>query len=201
MALPAPRASEILTPLDTELGNLLGKIKYASTAVAVLSYNRVDLAIEPNFFGIVVPAREKSGIIAISFPSVKFRGRAPEHTVVIRIFLGGALAPDLLEKSDSELLRIAREEVGRLLEVTRAPTFEKIVRWEESMPQYRVGHALEVLRTEEVASRHPGLALAGNAYHGVGLPDSIHSGEQAADSLLARGVGDSNVALGLQERT
>jgi len=188
MALPAPRASETLNALDRELATGLGEIEYASTAVAVLAYRRADLELNPEFFGIVVPARERRGIIAISFPSVKFAGRAPDEIVTLRIFLGGALAPDVYAKDDEELLALARDEAGRLLGARQAPTFARLQRHPESMPQYHAGHALKVLRIEERAGRHAGLALAGNAYHGVGLPDSIHSGEQAADSLLAAGV-------------
>lgn len=188
VALPAPRAAEILGHQDEALAGKLAEIEYASSAVAALVYRRADLGVKPDFFGIVVPAREKLGIVAISLQSVKFAGRAPGDLVTLRVFLGGALAPEVLQESDEELCARARKAVGNLLGAQAAPVEEHLARWPEAMPQYAFGHAMRVFEIEEAASRWPGLALAGNAYHGVGLPDSIHSGEQAADSLLASGI-------------
>ena len=121
-------------------------------------------------------------------PSVKFEHRAPDDMVTLRVFLGGALAPTLLQKSDEELLSIAHTEVQNLLGARGEPVLQRLARWNESMPQYHAGHTLKVLGIEEKAARYEKFALAGNAYHGVGLPDAVHSGEQAADSLLARGI-------------
>ena len=188
LALPAPRAAEILEGMDPELAEDLGKIPYASSAVAALAYRRRDLACDPDFFGIIVPASEARGLVAISVPSVKFQHRAPEDIVTLRVFLGGAMAKGMLEKTDQELLAIARREVAELLGASADPLLERLARWPESMPQYQAGHTMKIFRIEEKAGRHANFALAGNAYHGVGLPDAIHSGEQAADSLLARGI-------------
>lgn len=188
VALPAPRAAEILQEMDPALAEDLAGIPYASSAVVGLVYRRCDLATDPDFFGIVVPATEGRGIVAISVASVKFEHRAPEDLVTLRVFLGGALAPALLEKSDPELLSIARDEVRQLLGARKEPVLERLARWKESMPQYHAGHTFKVLGIEEQAAGHDGFALAGNAYHGVGLPDAVHSGEQAADSLLAQGI-------------
>ena len=188
VALPAPRAAEVLDEMDPALAADLASIPYASTAVAGLAYKRTDLARDPDFFGIIIPATEGSGIVAISVPSVKFEHRAPDDMVTLRVFLGGALAPTLLQKSDEELLSIAHTEVQNLLGARGEPVLQRLARWNESMPQYHAGHTLKVLGIEEKDARHEKFALAGNAYHGVGLPDAVHSGEQAADSLLARGI-------------
>lgn len=193
VALPAPRAAQVLSEQDTMLAAKLADIHYASTAVAALVYRRADLGVRPDFFGIVVPAREGLGIVAISLQSVKFAGRAPDDLVTLRIFLGGALAPEVLQENDEALLSRAREAAADLLRVDAPPVEEHLVRYMESMPQYAAGHALRVFEIEEAAGRWPGLALAGNAYHGVGLPDSIHSGEQAADSLLASGIAGGEI--------
>ncbi len=188
IALPAPRAAEILQEIDPELAHDLAGIPYASSAVAGLAYRRSDLRHDPDFFGIISPVTEGRGIVAISVPSVKFQHRAPEEIVTLRVFLGGALAANLLEKSDAELLSIARKEVTELLGAPAEPLLERLARWPDSMPQYHAGHTMKVLRIEEKAARYGKFALAGNAYHGVGLPDAVHSGEQAADSLLAQGI-------------
>lgn len=184
LALPAPAAASLVEPLDVDLARSLAAIEYASSAVVTLAYRREQVPRAPDAFGFVVPAVERRRIIAGSFSSVKYSGRAPEGSVLLRIFVGGALQPELFRLGDEDLVRIAREEVGALLGVAGEPALTWICRWPESMPQYAVGHGDRVAEIERRASRIRGLALAGNAYHGVGLADCVASGEAAADSML-----------------
>ncbi|MCH8140770.1 MAG: protoporphyrinogen oxidase, partial [Proteobacteria bacterium] len=119
-------------------------------------------------FGLVIPAIENRKIIAVSFTSRKFPGRAPEGRILLRTFLGGAMQPELMALSDSEMIAVVKTELSEILGVTGEPDFMEVVRYENAMPQYHVGHLDRVSRIETLAAKHTGLQLAGNAYRGVG---------------------------------
>jgi oxygen-dependent protoporphyrinogen oxidase len=184
LALPAPRAGRLLEEVDSELSAELGGIQYASSAVVTLAYRRDQIRREIDGFGFVVPASENRRILAGSFSSVKFSGRAPDGSVSIRVFIGGAMQSELLAKSDDELEQLARGELGELIGTSGEPLFSSVTRWNNAMPQYHVGHTDRVGRVKDRVSQLAGLALAGNAYEGVGVPNCIHSGEQAAQSVV-----------------
>ncbi|MCA9068618.1 MAG: protoporphyrinogen oxidase, partial [Planctomycetaceae bacterium] len=127
---------------------------------------------------------EHRRILAVSFTSRKFPDRAPEGCVELRTFVGGAMQPEELDRSDEEIIELVRKELQELLGVTGTPDFVHVARWNRAMPQYHLGHIERVDFIESRVQQQPGLALAGNAYRGVGLPDCIHSGELAAESIL-----------------
>jgi oxygen-dependent protoporphyrinogen oxidase len=184
VALPAPAAAKLLATLDVELSAELAAVEYASCAVACVAYRRDQFGRPPDGFGFVVPRIEKRSIIAGSYASEKFSGRAPADEVLIRAFIGGAQSPELLELTDEDLQRIAHDELARLMQISGSPRWSEVVRWPASMPQYHVGHLLRVAQIESRVSQLHGLELAGNAYHGVGIPQCIHSGETAAERLI-----------------
>ena len=186
LAAPAPHAAKMVTGFDQGLSDLLLRIEYAGAAVVVAGYARHAITRPINGFGFVVPLVERRRILAGSLASVKFAGRAPDDLVLTRTFLGGACQPELLKWSDVELANAAREELAELLGISQPPGFAEVVRWEGKMPQYHVGHLQLVDQIEERERSWPGLALAGNAYRGVGIPFCIRSGEQAAERLLAQ---------------
>jgi protoporphyrinogen/coproporphyrinogen III oxidase len=185
VATGAPAASAVLRDLDSRLAADLGRIAYSSTSIVLLAYRRDQIAHPLDGFGFVVPACEKRRILAGSFSSVKFAGRAPEEMVLVRVFIGGACQSELADLPDDELRRIAADELRELLGTRGEPAFADVARWPRSMPQYHVGHGALVAAIERAAARLPGLALAGNAYHGVGIPACIHSGEAAAERIAA----------------
>jgi oxygen-dependent protoporphyrinogen oxidase len=160
------------------------RIDYASTAIVVSGHKLADIAHPLDAFGLVVPAIEKRKILAVSFTSRKFPERAPEGCVQLRTFVGGAMQPELMQLSDAELLAIVRQELEEIFGVTWKPDFTTVARWNRSMPQYHVGHLGVVATIEQELAAFPRLALAGSAYHGVGLPDSIHSGQLAAERVF-----------------
>jgi protoporphyrinogen/coproporphyrinogen III oxidase len=184
MALPAPRAAEALAGTDADLAARLRDISYASSAIVSLVYRRSDLPRPVDAFGFVVPHVEGRPLIAASFSSIKYPGRAPDDELLVRVFVGGALRPDLFGLDDETLARTTRNELRDLLGIRSEPLLTRIWRHPESMPQYRVGHPARIAALRERARNHPGLALAGNAYEGVGLADCVRSGEAAADALL-----------------
>jgi len=184
VAAPAYRAATLLEQVDRELATTLKAIPYAGTVVVTLVYPRAAIRNPLDGFGFVVPAREKRQILAASFASNKFPGRAPAEEVLIRVFIGGACQPELVDLPDERLRAIAVTELAELLAIQAEPQSVSIVRWPQSMPQYHVGHLSLIEAIFTRVKTHPGLALAGSAYQGVGIPHCIHSGELAAEELL-----------------
>jgi protoporphyrinogen/coproporphyrinogen III oxidase len=186
LALPAYAAARLMRDADLQLASELERIPYASSATINLAYKREDVPHPLDGFGFVVPFIEKRSILACTFSSVKFAGRAPDNCVLLRAFVGGALQPEMLDVKKVELISRVRSDLRDLLGIGRAPIFAEVSKWENSMPQYHVGHLERVARIRERLASFPGLALAGNAYTGPGIPDCIRSGELAAKSLLSK---------------
>ena len=182
LAVPAHTAAKLLDNVDEQLAAQLNAIKYASTATINLAYPRSAIRHPLNGFGFVVPFVEKRSLIACTFSSVKFNGRAPEDHVLLRAFAGGALQPEIFAAPDMET-RIEAD-LRELLGITGEPLFKETAKWERSMPQYEVGHLDRIEAIENEVRELAGLALAGNSYRGAGIPDCIRSGETAAESLV-----------------
>ncbi len=185
VTVPADRAAGLIESLDRELAANLARISYAGTVIVSLAYRRDKISHALDGFGFVVPAVEKRRILAGSFASVKFAGRAPDDMVLVRVFFGGACQSEFAELADDELRTIAAGELRALLGTQAGPVLCDIARWPHSMPQYHLGHAGLVAKIESAAAKWPHFALAGNAYHGVGIPHCIHSGEQAAERICS----------------
>jgi oxygen-dependent protoporphyrinogen oxidase len=184
LATPAHVAARLVEPLDAALAGDLASIQHEGTAILSVAYRREQIAHRLDGMGVVVPAIEKSPILALSFSSQKYAHRAPEGKALLRAFVGGARCPEMAEMPDDELVPQVLAELDGLLGIRGEPIYRTISHWPRTMPQYHVGHLELVERIEGAAGRLPGLALAGNAYHGVGIPACIHSGEQAAERVL-----------------
>jgi oxygen-dependent protoporphyrinogen oxidase len=184
LAVPAYVAASLLSDVHEGLAEKLRAIKYASTATINFGYRRAAIKHPLNGFGFVVPFIEKRSLIACTFSSVKFSGRAPEGQVLLRAFAGGALQPEIFALDEDLMAQRVESDLRELLGISEGPRFIEIAKWERSMPQYEVGHLDRVSEIEKLVSELPGLSLAGNAYRGAGIPDCIRSGEAAAEYLL-----------------
>jgi len=131
-----------------------------------------------------VPALERRKIMAGTFSSLKYPGRAPQDHVLLRAFVGGSLQPELFQDDDAKMERNVREELASLLAVTAQPLFSRVYRHPHSMPQYHVGHEARIQRIENHLAKFPNLALVGSAYHGVGVSDCVRTGEEAAEKII-----------------
>ena len=180
LAVPAYTAARLLEDVSPELASQLNTIKYASTATINLAYPRTFVKHPLNGFGFVVPFIEKRSLLACTFSNVKFAGRAPDDHVLLRAFAGGALQPEMFDDPGTRI----EKDLSELLGIKGKPLFTQIAKWERSMPQYEVGHLERVERIESEVKQLRGLALAGNAYRGAGIPDCIRSGETAAETLF-----------------
>jgi oxygen-dependent protoporphyrinogen oxidase len=186
LALRAPHSAHVIRPFDPALAGMLQEIDYASSAIVITGHRLSDIRHPMDAFGLVIPHVEKRQVLAVSMTSRKFPNRAPEGHVQLRTFVGGAMQPEQLQKSDEQLVEMVREELRDIFGVEGTPDLTLVCRYTQAMPQYHVGHVDRVLRIEEQAAQHNGLALAGNAYHGVGIPDCIHDAELAAERVFER---------------
>jgi oxygen-dependent protoporphyrinogen oxidase len=185
-AAPAYAAARIVSPLEPAAAKLLGGISYASAATVNLTFRESDFEGPPRAFGFVVPAIEHRRIIAASFSSFKFEGRAPAGAILARAFIGGELHREMMNLGDDEMVAAVRDEFRALLGVTAAPGIAVVRRWPDAMPQYDVGHLARVAEIERLVAPIPAFAIAGAAYRGVGSPDCVRSGETAADTIFAK---------------
>jgi oxygen-dependent protoporphyrinogen oxidase len=184
LAVPAYIAAKLVSPIDQTLAAQLNQIKYASTATINLAYRREAVRHPLDGFGFVVPFVEKRSIIACTFSSVKFPGRAPAGHTLLRAFAGGALQPEMFALDEPEMLYRVQNDLGELLGISDQPLFAEVSKWQNSMPQYEVGHLDRMAAIENQLAQLPNLTLAGNAYRGAGIPDCIRSGETAAEKML-----------------
>jgi len=184
MAAPAHAAKRAVEGFDGDLASLLGGIPYLSTATVVLAYARPDVPHPLDAVGVVIPKDERRRILAATFISSKWTGRAPQDAALVRVFVGGHRDPGALAASDEELISLAREELGTLIGVRATPLLARVFRYEQANAQPLVGHRDRVRRIRELARRHPGLHFAGAAFDGVGIPDCVRQANEAAAAVL-----------------
>lgn len=177
-------ASRLVRYVDPSLATLLAEIPYSSAATISFGWRREAIPHPLDGFGFVVPRSEGKALLAATFSSVKYPGRAPDGHVLVRAFVGGALNAGILDEADAALVARARGDLRDALGVTAEPLFARVARWPASMPQYRVGHLTRVETIERRLVALPGLHLAGGAYRGVGIADCVHSAEVAAERAL-----------------
>ncbi len=184
IATPAFATAKILSTLDPALAADLQAIPYASTATVSLAYSQSNLPRPLDGYGYVIPRREGRRALACTWTSTKFPHRAPEGYALIRVFVGRAGQENDIPWNEQGLLELAKEELQLTLGITAAPLLHRTFMWEKAMPQYNLGHPEKLARIEAALKKWPGLALAGNGYRGIGIPDCIHSGELAAEKII-----------------
>jgi protoporphyrinogen/coproporphyrinogen III oxidase len=185
LTTPAYVSGELLQGLDAGLAAQLGSIRYVSTATVSLGYRADTFGHPLNGFGFVIPKRESRLISACTWTSTKFSHRAPDDSVLLRCFVGGPGREEMVGHSDEELISIARSELSQIMGITGVPTVARIYRWWKANPQYDLGHPDRVRDLKEACTQHPGLTIAGSAYEGVGVPDCVRQGREAANQITA----------------
>jgi protoporphyrinogen/coproporphyrinogen III oxidase len=185
VATPAYAAAELLASTSAELAGELHAIRYSSSVTVILSYDKRGRGSLPVGFGFLVPQAEKRRVLAATFVHNKFPGRSPDDRALIRCFLGGTRDEEILQRSQDEILTLVRQELQQILGITAEPLLVRVFRWKQAMAQYGIGHGGRVERIKELLAGMPGLALAGNAYGGIGVPDCVRSGSETAAKILA----------------
>jgi oxygen-dependent protoporphyrinogen oxidase len=189
MAVPTHSAAELLSTTSENLASELRGIQYTSSVTVNLGYDRAVRAALPPGFGFLVPRSEGKRMLAATFVHNKFPHRAPDDRALLRCFVGGARNEQVLEAPDEEIVRMVREELGQIINLRADPLFTRVYRWRRAMAQYGVGHLERLQRIDGLLQSLHGVALAGNGYRGIGVPDCVRSGSEAAHkSLLAIGL-------------
>lgn len=185
LAVPAFVAADLLQETDGELAAELHGIPFVSTVTVSVAFPRDGLPRPMVGSGYVSPRAEGGAVVACSWTSNKFPARAPRDAMLVRYFVGRAGREDAAHLEDEALKALVRTELAAVLGVRSEPMLWRIYRWPRSMPQYVLGHRERVARIERRVAALGGLALAGASYRGVGIPDCIASGWNAA-ALVAR---------------
>jgi oxygen-dependent protoporphyrinogen oxidase len=186
VALPAPAAAQVLRIVSPELAAELAAIQYSSSITVGLGYDRQVRQSLPPGFGFLVPRSEGKKLLAATFVHNKFPHRAPDDRALLRCFFAGRNAEDVWQLGDDQIIGIVRNELQQILGLRSEPLFARVYKWKSAMAQYGVGHLDRLDRIEVLRQQLPGLALAGNAYRGIGVPDCIRSGRDAATQLVER---------------
>jgi protoporphyrinogen/coproporphyrinogen III oxidase len=185
VATPAPAAATLLQATSAQLASELSGVPYSSSVTVALGYDRQVRASLPSGFGFLVPRSEGKRMLAATFVHNKFPFRVPEDRALIRCFLGGSRDEGILHLSDEEIVSVVRDELRQILGLAVEPGFVRVYKWTAAMAQYGVGHLERIGRIEIARREIRGLALAGNAYRGIGVPDCVRSGADAANQAMA----------------
>ena len=185
LALPAYAAAEIITPASDELAKELAAIRYSSSVTVTLAFDHRVRANLPAGFGLLAPRTEKRRLLAVTFVHNKFPDRVPPDRALIRCFLGGSRDEEILSLPEDAIQATVRHELQQILGITADPLFTQIFSWKKAMALYTVGHKERIERIRRLTAAMTGFALAGNAYAGIGVPDCVRSGSEAASKVLA----------------
>ncbi|MBU4556593.1 MAG: protoporphyrinogen oxidase [Actinobacteria bacterium] len=183
VATEAWAAEPLVRSVDTAIADALAGIPSSTSATVSIGFRADEIGIDMDAFGVLCPQKEKRALMAATFSSTKWPGRAPEGKVLMRGFVGGPQNQAIMENSDEELIGIVLKEMRSILGVKGVPLFARVYRWHLGMPQYTMGHLGRVETIEQRSAGIKGLALAGGSYRGVGIPNCIESGERAVSKV------------------
>jgi oxygen-dependent protoporphyrinogen oxidase len=184
VATPANVGGALLEGVDRDLADDLLGVTYSSSVTVTLGYHIEQLKGLPSGFGFLVPRSEGRRMLACTFVHNKFPHRAPADKGILRCFLGGVRDEAVLNLTDNEIVDRVRNELHEIVKLEARPMFDRIYRWRGAMAQYELGHLARIARIEKRLKDIPGLEVAGNAYHGIGVPDCIREGMNAANRVV-----------------
>ena len=185
LAIPAFAAAELLRPVDASLADACASIRYLSSATVVFAFPRHAVRHHLKGTGFVVPRSEEISITAGAWISSKWPHRAPEGQALVRAFLGGARDPNILSKTDAELVDLAIGDLTKILGIRGLPIMTRVYRWNRSSPQQEVGHAELMKRIDARLAAHRGLFVSAAGFRGVGIPDCIADARQTGATAAA----------------
>ena len=185
LAAPAYVTGGLLRSLDTTLAALCDAIPYASTATVAFGYRAEQVAHPMKGSGFVVPRVERTALLAGTWVTSKWPGRAPAGHVLLRAFLGGGRDPHRLDAGDAELIETARRDLTTLMGISGEPIFARLFRWTRQSPQYEVGHQQRVAAIDQHVANLPGVFITGSGFRAIGIPDCIADGRETATRAAA----------------
>jgi oxygen-dependent protoporphyrinogen oxidase len=185
LAVPGRPASRLLATASPTAASGLAEIPYASMAILTLAYPRAAVA---DAFGgrsgYLVPAVDGRVVKAVTFSTTKWPHLPGDHALV-RCSVGRIGEETMLQRDDAELVALAHAELAQATGIAVTPTDTRVTRWGGGLPQYTVGHLDRVARIRTAVAAQPGLAVAGAAYDGVGIPACVATARLAADTIAA----------------
>jgi oxygen-dependent protoporphyrinogen oxidase len=185
IAVPAAPAARLLRDAAPLAAGQLTEIPYASMAIITLAFRAADFPVQQRS-GYLVPAVDGRAVKAATFSTVKWphlARQAPVHVVRCSIGRSGDVA--VLQRDDQDLAVLAAAELGDALGITAQPVARRVTRWGGGLPQYNVGHLGRVARVRAAVAEQPGLAIAGAAFDGVGIPACAATAKSAAAQVTA----------------
>lgn len=185
VASPAFAAAGMLRGLDASVSGVLEQIPYASMTVICFGYERDRIAHPLDGFGYLIPKKEGRSTLGTLWDSSMFENRAPQGKVLLRSMMGGACFPEYVKLSDDEVVGRVRQDLKATMNIDAEPSFVRVFRHPQAIPQYTVGHGKRLAALEERLKAHPGLILTGNSYRGIGLNDCVAAAQRASDEALA----------------
>jgi oxygen-dependent protoporphyrinogen oxidase len=185
LASPAWATADLLAPRDADLAARCREIEYASTATVVLAYRADALAQPLRGSGFVAPRVEHVDLLAGTWVSSKWRGRAPDDYILLRGFVGGARDPHALDADDQHIVERVADFFRGLLALRADPTFTRLYRWPRATAQYDVGHLDRVAAIDRALERLPGIWITGSGFRGIGIPDCVADARRVAEKILA----------------
>jgi oxygen-dependent protoporphyrinogen oxidase len=181
LAVPAYAAGEVVRGLDPALADSCAALPYASSGIVVLAYPRGTIRHPLDGSGFVVPHTEQDvEILAATWLSSKWPGRAPAGTALIRAFFGGTRHPETVANSDDAVIALAHRDLSRLLGIGAAPIVARVYRWMRATPQYEVGMLERFADMKRRLASHPGLFVTGPGFGSIGIPESIAAARAVA---------------------
>ncbi|MCH8908602.1 MAG: FAD-dependent oxidoreductase, partial [Candidatus Heimdallarchaeota archaeon] len=165
-----------------ETADILDSIKFEGLGSISLAYHASEIKANLDAYGIVICNHEARKIDGIQFSSSKWNFRCPKGSKLLRIFYGGPHTRFMLTKSEDEIKKIVYDELKSILGIQAAPYYSDLKQWNNAYPQYNVGHVKKVDKLMKSLPKE--IKLAGNAYFGVGIPDTIKSAKIAVDRLI-----------------
>ena len=185
LAPAAYESAEMIKGMDANLAAQMNTIEWSSSATVSIAFKKEDVKVPLKGFGFIVPRVEGRRINAATYSSIKWSYRAPDDTILVRVFVGGGHHEELVhELDDAGMVRMVLEELDTVLGIKANPLFSKVYRWYRGMPKYTVGHLERIALIDRMLTTHPGLHLIGCSYKGIGIGDCVHEAQVAAEKIL-----------------
>ena len=184
VAAPSYVTAKLVDRLDSELSELLAAIPYSNLAVVCQGFNLNNVGHALDGFGFLIPHNQNMNILGSIWTSVIFPEQAPAGFALLRTMLGGAKNNEIIKKSEDEIAGIALEELKPILDLKAAPDYSQVIKWDRAIPQYILGHKQHCENIENRLVQFRGLYLAGNAYSGIGLNDTIKRSFNIVENII-----------------
>jgi oxygen-dependent protoporphyrinogen oxidase len=185
-ASPAFAVADMLDGIDADIAKVLRQIPYSSMTVVCFGYERERISHPLDGFGYLIPKKEGCSTLGTLWDSSMFENRAPEGKVLLRSMMGGACFPEYVKLGDDEVVARVRKDLKATMGIDAAPSFVRVFRHEQAIPQYTVGHGQRLDALDGLLKKHSGLILTGNSYRGIGLNDCVAAAQRASDEALTQ---------------